>query len=60
MLSIHTKSIVHKQIYGKYVSRKTHTKPDSYIIQDEDNHDKWKIDPVKTENFKFENNANIK
>ena len=38
--------------YGEYVSRKDHTKSDSFIIQDEDDSDKCsyvKTNPVNTE-----------
>ena len=59
MLNLRTKCIVlsHDGIclnktYSEYVSRKYHTKANSYILQDEEEYYKWayvKIDTVMTE-----------
>ena len=71
MLNLCTKRIVLScdiiwinKIYREYVSRKVNTKPDTYIIQDEDKSYNWdhvKIDPIKndgkTENVKTEENV---
>ena len=72
MLNLHTKRILLSRdltqinkTYGDYVSRKQHTKYDSYIPQDEYNYNNWdhvKNDPpktkVKTEYVNNEHNVN--
>ena len=74
MFIMHTKSIILRRdvvwinkTYGQQVLRKENTKPDTYILQDEDNLYSWdhvKIDPdknkVKIENLKTEENVNTK
>ena len=48
-------SIYLNKTYGKYVSRKEHTKSDIYVLQDNYKYDKWahmKIGPDETKNFK--------
>ena len=43
-------AICPNKTYSECVSRKEHAKSDNYILQDEDNSDKW--DYVKIDTFK--------
>ena len=48
------------ETYSEYLSRKENTKENTYILQDEEGSYNWdnvKMDPVKTENLKTEENV---